>query len=127
MLTTWSPLLVNGVNVSTWRLPVTTVPLGALGVIITVIVPVSPGARTSGVYGAVASTACRQRSPELDVTAGSKSCVSASAAALPVTRGAPATGSNGPSSSGIANQKPGPTCGATSSATAKLLASETPS
>src|SRR5215469_3104720 len=117
MLTTWSPLLVNGVNVSTCRLPRTTVPAGAPGVITTVTVPVWPGASRSGLNVAVGSTDSSQTSPVLDVTAGSNSEVSAAAATLTVAFGPP-LGGNGPRSSGMANQKPGATSGWASTATA---------
>src|SRR5215469_2234578 len=113
---TWSPLSVNGVNVSTWSEPLTTVPADALGVIWTVMVPVWPGDSSSGVNVAVGSTVSAHTSPVLDVTAESNSCVTTSAATLALAGGAPVSG-NGPCSSGIAAQMPGVTCGAVSMAT----------
>jgi hypothetical protein len=68
-----SPVSAASLKSSTNRCPVTRVPRGPSGVIVTVIVPVSPGWRTSGVNGGGSgSTAASQRSPVGVVTAGSK-------------------------------------------------------
>src|SRR5262252_1815059 len=125
MLITWSPLTVTGLKVETSSEPRTTDPTGALGMITTVMRPVAPGASVSGVYGAVAFTVCCQTSPELEVTAPSKTRVSATTARLAVAAGAAPW--NGPSSSGSATHEPGATCGAASVAIAKLPGSDVPS
>src|SRR5262245_3250513 len=122
---TSSPLSVFGLNVSISSWPRTTVPTGALGVIVTVIVPVWPGSRISGLNEAFGSTASAHRSPVSDVTAESNRLAS-TAAAVSTTLGGLPVAPNGPTCVGSANQAPLVTSGAVSTAT-EALAKETPS
>src|SRR5580704_2166081 len=123
MLISSSPETVARLRVSTPMKPWTTVPLDAFGVMVSVMVPVWPGLRVSGEYGADALTLCAQASPDVEVTAESNGLVLATAArfTVPVV---PVV--NGPVASGLATQKVGATSGAASAAT-ELLPNEMPS
>src|SRR5690242_13690786 len=124
MFVSSSPEAVARFSVSTPMKPLTTVPLGAFGgVNVSVIVPVWPGARVRGEYGALASTLCAQTSPVEEVTAASNGFVSATAARFtdPVV---PLV--NGPVASGRPKKKPGASSGAVSAAT-ELFPDDVPS
>src|SRR5580704_4379146 len=123
MLTSSSPEIVPRLRVSRPMKPRTTVPLAAFGVIVSVIVPVWPGARVTGEYGALALTLCAHTSPEVEVTAESNGLVFATAARLTVPV-VPEV--NGPVASGRAKKNPGATSGAARAAT-ELLPDDTPS
>src|SRR5581483_2844225 len=117
MLTSSSPATVARLRVSTPMNPLTTVPFGAFGVMVSVIVPDWPGARVIGEYGALALRLCAQASPEVEVMAESNGLVFATAARLTVPV-VPA--GNGPVASGRAKKKPGATSGATTAAAESL-------
>src|SRR6516164_2828597 len=122
MLIIWSPEIVTRFSVSTPMKPRTTVPFGAFGVMVSVIVAVWPGPMLTGVYGAAGLTLCAQTSPLLADTAESNGLVSATAARFTV---AVVGVVNGPVASGMPKKNPGATCGAASAAT-ELLPNETP-
>src|SRR5580704_7934970 len=86
---------------STYRSPLTTVPAG---VMVTLMVPVWPGLRTSGENDADGLTACCQKSPLAAVIAGSNAFAVADMLMLTVPAGAPA--GYGPHSAGTASQAP---------------------
>src|ERR1700722_11266680 len=103
MLTSSSPLEVAWLKVSTAMKPRTTVPLAALGVMVSVMVPDWPGASVSGVYGGLALTVCAQTSPVLEETALSNGLVMATMVVFEV----PVTGSvQGHTGSGAAHSWP---------------------
>lgn len=91
-----------------YSVPLTTVPEAPVGVIVTLIVPVWPGLRTSGENGAVGLMDSSQRSLVDDVTSGSKGLVLTviERVADPAGAGLP----YGPHSSGVALRVPEHAC-----------------
>src|SRR5580700_11372763 len=87
-----------------YRAPLTTVPEAPVGVIVTLIVPVCPGLRTSGENVAAGLMDPSHRSLVDDVTSGSKGFVLTviERVADPAGAGLP----YGPHSSGVALQRP---------------------
>src|SRR5262252_2192805 len=123
MLIIWSPASVTRLKVSTPMKPRTTVPLGAFGVKVSVMVRVWPAPMLTGVYVAFGSTLNAHTSPLLADTAESNGLVLATAARFTV----PLVGEvNGPVASGMPKKKVGATSGAATVAT-ELLPNETPS
>src|SRR5262245_37725130 len=103
--------MVFGLSVDTSRKPLTLVPAGPAGVIVTAIVPDSPGPRTRGENGgADESTESSQTSPVSEVIARSNAFISAVAVMSAVAAGGPPL-PNGPTSAGEPNQTPGAIAG----------------
>src|SRR5450755_1764612 len=96
---------MSPVKSSTYRLPLTTVPEAPAGVMVTLTTAVWPGLMTIGENEAAGLTACSQKSPVEDVTAGSNAFAVAVMARFAVPAGAP-PGGYGPHSLGSATQIP---------------------
>src|SRR5262245_36714510 len=123
MLTSSSPEPVARLMVSTPMKPRTTVPLGALGVIVSVMVPLWPGSRVTGEYGALAVRLCAHAAPDVEVTAVLNGLVFATAPRLTVPVVPEVTG---PVASGKARKNTGAISGAVRAAT-ELLPDDRPS
>src|SRR5258708_39047045 len=89
---------------STYRVPLTTVPLGPVGVMVTSTVADAPGAITTGARLNAPVVAVVQRSPVVEVTDGSNALVMTVAVIVAVPVGAGVT--YGPHGDGPAIQRP---------------------
>src|SRR5579859_1171405 len=117
MVANSSPPPVSLSKSSTNRNPVTSVPGGPVGVIVTVIVPVCPGCSTSGVNGGgLACTERSQASPDVEVIVGTKSA----------GEGGTPPGGNGPTRAASAFHGPGVTWAAGTEATAGRVPADRP-
>src|SRR5579859_7887571 len=126
MVANSSPPPVSLSKSSTNRNPVTSVPGGPVGVIVTVIVPVCPGCSTSGVNGGgLACTERSQASPDVEVIVGSKTRQCPTVTKSAVEGGTP-PGGNGPTRAASAFHGPGVTWAAGTEATAGRVPADRP-
>src|SRR5947208_5950233 len=126
MVASWSPPPVSLLKSSTNRNPVTVVPGGPVGVIVTVMVPVCPGCSTRGVNGGgLVSTEASQMSPDVEVIVGSKTRQCPAVMKSAFDGGTP-PGGKGPTRDASACHGPGVTWAAGSEATAGRVAADRP-
>src|SRR5436189_2047900 len=126
MVASSSPPPVSLLKSSTNRNPVTTVPGGPVGVIVTVIVPVCPGCSTSGVNGGgLGSTEASHMSPVVEVIVASKARQCPTVTKSAFVGGTP-PGGNGPTWDAAACHGPGVTWAADTDAPAGRVPADRP-